>query len=585
MLTFSASRAAASGHIGGGMVTVSEWTLQQRRERTQGDEKTRTLRAARALLNKFTTSNFEDCYKQLIELHYQEGHTVRELVKMIFDMATTQILFQKVYAELCKRLAVEMEAESFLKLLLAECEEAFDSYLHLGKEEAGQLSKIKKDRMMGNIHFVGCLLLRQVLSVQILRSILVRLVDASDRVETALVAEETADPSCTSSASSGIHSSQTEVLLEGLYAFTKSAGKRLDEQPELKEQSEALFERVTAYAEGTRRSSARIRLLMKDIVELRAQDWRPKVLGGHQPPAPPPQRGASSGGVGGGPGRGLVPGSNLGLCSPHSMPDLQAASTTRVVQTTTTKTETGQTTTTVTTTRVWVAVRKGDGSNPSSPLPSGPSCGPCGVPPRAPPAVGGTGTLAVQPPSSARRRLAPSPSLGIIPEAEQVKDEVPEVVVQTQEPKGEERTGEEEQKRETPEREPSEGPNREVPPPPGGPSSCSSGGGPPASEATAAPLPGGRPIGPLPGGAFSMGVHGVGVETDRGGTGRGRDDLQAPESVLGDSAGDTTASSAGVMNTDGLCPEGRLTHQVLLQSRQLQPEAGDSRGTPREGGD
>merc|ERR1719487_141490 len=142
------------------------------------------IRGINSILNKLTVEKFDSLYKKLVgEVGMcAESHIV-VLTKQLFTKSTTQHHFIEMYTNLCIRLHQHFEenpiiddaAKVFKKVLLNQCQESFEEYLrppaHLdeleGDDKYEALVKYKTS-MLGNIKFVGNLLVQKMLSSKII---------------------------------------------------------------------------------------------------------------------------------------------------------------------------------------------------------------------------------------------------------------------------------------------------------------------------------------------------------------------------------------------------------------------------------
>ena len=122
-------------------------------------------------------------YKKLIgEVGMCAENHIVVLTKQLFAKSTTQHHFIEMYTDLCVRLhqhfeenpIIEDASKIFKKVLLNQCQESFEEYMHEqtfdeleGDEKIEALVK-HKTSMLGNIRFVGNLLVQKMLSSKII---------------------------------------------------------------------------------------------------------------------------------------------------------------------------------------------------------------------------------------------------------------------------------------------------------------------------------------------------------------------------------------------------------------------------------
>mmetsp|Transcript_31990 Transcript_31990/g.101718 ORF Transcript_31990/g.101718 Transcript_31990/m.101718 type:complete len:706 (-) Transcript_31990:188-2305(-) len=146
-----------------------------------GDDK--IIRAARSILNKLTIEKFESLYEQLVTIGIQSVSHIKCLMNEVFEKATVQHHFIPMYADLCVRLesdarimpamASDGRPDCFKICLLNRCQEAFESLLKSGSSSCDgcdddEAMHLRKQRALGNVKFVGQLLIRGMLSSRLL---------------------------------------------------------------------------------------------------------------------------------------------------------------------------------------------------------------------------------------------------------------------------------------------------------------------------------------------------------------------------------------------------------------------------------
>lgn len=151
------------------------------------------VRQARGILNKLTDANFERLYTQLVECGIRSATQLEAVIMEIFEKATTQHGFLPMYVELCVRLKSHFEKEpiegaDFRKLLVAACQRTFEQNIqtqpkvdtNLCYEDRYEVELKFKTRMLGNLRFVGELLVRKLLAGKILLAVSEELLSIGD---------------------------------------------------------------------------------------------------------------------------------------------------------------------------------------------------------------------------------------------------------------------------------------------------------------------------------------------------------------------------------------------------------------------
>ncbi|XP_073811340.1 N-acetyltransferase 1 [Musca autumnalis] len=196
-----------------------------------------------------------------------------------------------MYAQLCKRLSQEAPSfekepgglSTFLRLLIAVCRDKFNNRQKRDDEGDSQFNKVHrpqvvaendadeeerrhlaKQRMLGNVKFIGELHKLDMLAKNVLHQCICELLDKKNK-RTATKEELCEDMEC-------------------LAQLLKTCGKNLDS-----EQGEELMNQVMNKLERRSKSTdypPRIRFLLKDVIELRENNWVPRKVGTAEGPVP-----------------------------------------------------------------------------------------------------------------------------------------------------------------------------------------------------------------------------------------------------------------------------------------------------------
>jgi len=246
-------------------VSEGSWAAQQRAHRgavaaggTAGDAE--VVRKMKSILNKLTIEKFPVLYQNLLQCGIQTAGHAEALIREVFEKATTQHHFVDMYADLCALLQEHFENNplsddskfSFRRLLLNECQASFErnlappSELELVEPEERTLLEFRyKTRMLGNIRFVGALLIRKMLACKVLFTIIEELL-----------------------------SNTTPETLESLAVLLTVVGPTFD-NPEWAyyKPLAASFQQLKAISEKAS-CSPRAKCLLKDLLDLRARSWQ-----------------------------------------------------------------------------------------------------------------------------------------------------------------------------------------------------------------------------------------------------------------------------------------------------------------------
>lgn len=146
------------------------------------------IQQVRGILNKLTPENFLKLGDDLLQIDLNSNVILRGVIHLIFEKAVDEQKYSSMYAQLCKRLSVEAPnlddtKSNFLTLLLKVCRDRFLNrtsvvqYNHDADDEEKQL--IAKQKMLGNVKFIGELSKLDMLNVQRLHACVQELLDTN----------------------------------------------------------------------------------------------------------------------------------------------------------------------------------------------------------------------------------------------------------------------------------------------------------------------------------------------------------------------------------------------------------------------
>lgn len=255
-------------------VSEESWVAQQRQRRASMEDadllsNEEVVRVMKSILNKLTIEKFESLSNQLIHCGIRNATQLELLIQEVFEKATTQHHFIDMYADLCSLLhshfavhpVIDDPKMNFKKILLNCCQVSFERHLKppenlatMNREERNIAERMYKMRMIGNIRFVGALLVRKMLA---------------SKVALAIMEELLQDP--------------TPEALESLAALLTSIGASFD-HPDWAYRTtlNAIFKQVEKLSKKSSTDS-RVRCLLKDVLDLRNSGWqdmRPKKIEG-----------------------------------------------------------------------------------------------------------------------------------------------------------------------------------------------------------------------------------------------------------------------------------------------------------------
>jgi len=162
------------------------------------------MRMTRSLLNKLTQERFESLCAKLLALPISTTEQLAVVVAEIFQKATTQNSFRSLYTELCTRLDTHFAAhtgkvggKAFRKALVSECQATFERnllppdaslFVGLGDDDCFEVEMKLKTRRLGNMRFIGDLLVRRLLAPKLLPPIVHELMNGDEGALESLMA-------------------------------------------------------------------------------------------------------------------------------------------------------------------------------------------------------------------------------------------------------------------------------------------------------------------------------------------------------------------------------------------------------------
>jgi hypothetical protein len=234
----------------------NSWAARRHMMRQNTDS---TCIAIKGILNKLTLEKFETLTVQLMECGISKPEHIECLVKEVFERATTQHHFIEMYTMLCGKFSewrveagVSEKESSFKKILLNQCQDSFEKYLKapeisddLPEEERTELHMKYKTKMVGNIKFVGQLLINKMLSSKIMLQ-----------------------------CSEELMRLNTDETLETLCAFLRTTGPSFDVPGwKLHGPFNDLLTNLRGLTKDRKAVSPRIRCLIQDVLDLQASGW------------------------------------------------------------------------------------------------------------------------------------------------------------------------------------------------------------------------------------------------------------------------------------------------------------------------
>ncbi|XP_018054816.1 PREDICTED: eukaryotic translation initiation factor 4 gamma 3 isoform X2 [Atta colombica] len=264
--------------------TENAWKPTRLKQINQTEEEAKTealYKRVRSVLNKLTPQKFNTLVEQVRSLPIDTQERLQGVINLVFEKAVDEPSFSVEYALLCKELA-QMEVAgyegqdssvSFKKLIITRCQKEFEKNpiddvarnrklkeiddcndpekkkeLQLALEEEERRIRIKS---VGNIRFIGELYRQQILTTKIMHRCIRHLLDQND--------EDNLECLCKLLTTIG-----KDLELKGQQANT-------DEMQEYFNRMQEIVAR-----KGHSKISSRIRFMLQDVIDLRANKWIPR---------------------------------------------------------------------------------------------------------------------------------------------------------------------------------------------------------------------------------------------------------------------------------------------------------------------
>ncbi|XP_071572693.1 eukaryotic translation initiation factor 4 gamma isoform X3 [Temnothorax nylanderi] len=246
---------------------------------TEEEAKTEALyKRVRSVLNKLTPQKFNPLVEQVRNLPIDTQERLNGVINLVFEKAVDEPSFSVEYALLCKELGMmevagpdtQDSSVSFKKLIITRCQKEFEKNpiddvarnrrlkeidecndpekkkeLQLALEEEERRIRIKS---VGNIRFIGELYRQQILTTKIMHRCIRHLLEQND-----------------------------EDNLECLCKLLTTIGKDLELKGPAEEMQD-YFSRMQELVarKGHSKISSRIRFMLQDVIDLRANKWIPR---------------------------------------------------------------------------------------------------------------------------------------------------------------------------------------------------------------------------------------------------------------------------------------------------------------------
>ncbi|KAL6260894.1 hypothetical protein P5V15_008422 [Pogonomyrmex californicus] len=261
--------------------TENAWKPTRLKQLSLSEEEAKTeilYKRVRSVLNKLTPQKFNTLVEQVRHLPIDTQERLQGVINLVFEKAVDEPSFSVEYALLCKELGMmevagpdtQDSSVSFKKLIITRCQKEFEKNpiddvarnrkikeidecndpekkkeLQLALEEEERRIRIKS---VGNIRFIGELYKQQILTTKIMHRCIRHLLEQND-----------------------------EDNLECLCKLLTTIGKDLELKGSVEEMQE-YFNRMQEIVarKGQSKISSRIRFMLQDVIDLRANKWIPR---------------------------------------------------------------------------------------------------------------------------------------------------------------------------------------------------------------------------------------------------------------------------------------------------------------------
>lgn len=202
------------------------------------------------------------------------------VILLIFDKALDEPKYSSMYAQLCKRIQKELETDidkskssTFLQILLNVCRDKFENRVQYSEkiinsestltDDLEEKKNVAKQKILGNVKFIGELYKLGMLVEAHLHKMLRSLFTNKSSSSTEKNCED----------------------MECLAQLIRTCGKNLDTELG-KQLMDQYFERMEKYSQSQSMFPPRIRFMLRDLIELRKNNWTPRKVALVEGPAP-----------------------------------------------------------------------------------------------------------------------------------------------------------------------------------------------------------------------------------------------------------------------------------------------------------
>ena len=250
----------------------------------------------RGILNKLTPQKYDDLIKQVDALVIDTEYRLTKVLELIFDKAVDEPAFCTDYAKLCKHISTaektkksndkkddssekddKIKEKQFRQALLSRCQKEFESGIYKDIDIEGRLKEIAsindpekkriaeleldedkrkaRKRSLGIIKFIGELYMFNMLSVLIMDSCILRLIDQKD--------DESLECLCT--------------LLRTVGAKWEQDNAKRPKQPDGVSQTTYCISVLQGIVQN-RSTSSRVRFMIQDVLDMKQAGWKVRKI-------------------------------------------------------------------------------------------------------------------------------------------------------------------------------------------------------------------------------------------------------------------------------------------------------------------
>ncbi|KAL8614445.1 hypothetical protein ACOMHN_007781 [Nucella lapillus] len=228
------------------------------------------FRRVRGILNKLTPEKFDKLSLELLNVGIDNPPVLKGIILLVFEKALEEPKYSKLYAQLCHRLCEDVPnfepsssgITSFRRLLLNKCQDEFENRskaTEVFDKKDGPLTEdereqyhLAKEKMLGNIKFIGELGKLEMLHEGILHKCIRQLLEKKKNTPLRDMEED----------------------MECLCQIMRTIGPLLD-TAKAKAWMKQYFSRIEVFAVNEE-LPPRIRFMLQDVIELKKNGWNPR---------------------------------------------------------------------------------------------------------------------------------------------------------------------------------------------------------------------------------------------------------------------------------------------------------------------